>query len=868
MRLIFKLSCCFFLQAIPLVAQDIFVPDRDENLTLNGRDIRSISYFGIEQLDDEVLILKPSLKQGWRWIAAKNIPYAKGTFNLFIHDGYIYTDFKGRIRSNFRRAKSRKNLTEQVRSNVFHLAFLSGEGKDEEVFVFIATDKATRATLQIDSAIFGERKQFEYDLADREARLLRIINGKNMPEWQPMFFEREKPLRQKMDFTQRWRFKKGSLANAAQPELNDAAWEQVSLPHSWNRTDMYDNRNFNDGLDIYTNYWRGDGWYRKTFVPPSEAKGKKLWIEFEAANQTATVYLNGKLVGNHIGGYLTFKFDITDKVIYGKPNVIAVKVNNDFSVDIPPHVGDFNFGGGLTREASLIITPSTYLASSKLTTPLVRHDSASLSATTVICNDANLSSLHLVTNLISPDGFIVASSVAPIQTTEKRTTVIQHLKPIAYPHLWSPETPTLYRVVQTLYENERAIDETTTYIGFRFYDFNADSGFFLNGKRLQLRGVNLHQDRFGYGHAVPDSLKVQDVRLFKEMGCNFIRLAHYPHDESVLDECDRLGVIVYAEIPFVNTVGREKFFTNTKAMLKEMIQRDWNHPSIIFWGVANETVEPWIRDEDLMLVRKLVGELHQIAKAEDPSRITIQAQNTIADTLTASITDALGRNRYSGWYSKRIEDFGKQLDMDRKAHPEWRVLISEYGADAKRGFHVEKPERMDFSETYQVVFHESYLKQIESRPWIAGGAVWNGADFASHAKMGNIPRINEKGLVDYKRIPKDAYYFYQSRWTQKPMVYLVSHTRQVMIGKPNEVKAIRAFSNCDSVKLFHNGKSLGTQTKDFLWKTTMNEGDHHFEAHAFKDGRLVKDAIRFRYVLEKTSSSINLNATEADATRK
>lgn len=850
---------------MPLIAQDIFTPDAKENQTLKNQSITTISYFGIETLDS-VLILKPTLKEGWRWIAAKNIPHTKGAFNLFIHDGYIYTDFKGNVRSNFRRAKSRKNLTDKVQSNVFHLAFLSGEGKDEEVFVFIATDEAKRATLVLESSLFGIEKKLEYDLAAGEARLLRIINGKAMPEWQPMFFEREKPLRQKMDFTQGWKFKKGNIANAAQEGFNDSDWERVSLPHTWNHTDLYDDRNINDGLDIYANYYRGDGWYRKTFVPPTDAKGKKLWIEFEAANQIADVYLNGEFVRNHIGGYLNFKVDISDKVKYGKPNLIAVKVNNHFNIDIPPHVGDFNFGGGLTREVSLIFTHSTHIASSKFSTPIVTPDSATLHAATVIANEGIAKSLRLVSNLISPAGFIVASAETRLQAKSNQPiTISQRFKPIAYPDLWSPDHPTLYRVVQTLYEDDRPVDETTTNIGFRFFDFTSDKGFFLNGKRLQLRGVNLHQDRFGYGYAVPDSLKVQDIHLFKEMGCNFIRLAHYPHDESVLDECDRLGLIVYAEIPFVNTIGREKFFINTKAMFRDMIRRDWNHPSIIFWGVANETVEPWITDEDLSLVRKLVGELHQLAKEEDPTRLTIQAQNTIADTLTASLTDVLGRNRYSGWYSKSVEDFGKQLDIERKAHPEWRVLISEYGADAKRGFHVENPARMDFSETYQVFFHESYLNQIEERPWIAGGAVWNGADFASHAKMGNIPRVNEKGLVDYKRVPKDAYYFYQSRWSEKPMVYLVSHTRRVMFGKPNEVKAIRAFSNCDSVELFHNGKSLGTQTKNFIWQVVMNEGEHHFQARAIKSGAVVNDAIRFRYMLEKQSSN-TLNAGEADAT--
>ncbi len=865
MVLSLKLSCWILLLASPLVAQEIFTPDAEENRRLKGKSINEVSYFGIETLDAS-LVLKPSLKQGWRWIAAKAVPYSKGEFSVFVHDGYVYTDFKGDVRSNFRRAKLRKNLAPLVSANVFHLAFLSGEGKDEEVIVFLATDEPKRATLAVDSSVFGEAKTFTYDLAAGEARLLRIINGKKIAEWQPMFFERTVPLRHTLDFNQAWKFKKGPIANAQRPDFNDAEWERVSLPHTWNRTDLYDDRNLNDGLDIYTNYYRGDGWYRKSFVPPTSAKGKKLWVEFEAANQVAEVFLNGQKIGEHIGGYLNFKVDISERVVYGRANLLAVRVNNAFTVDIPPHVGDFNFGGGLTREAWLHIAHQTHIASTEITTPTVTLDSATLRVVTHIKHDGSDKPLRLVTNLISPDGFIITSLRSTLYgKTHETISITQESRALKDLALWSPESPTLYKVVQTLYDEQTALDELSTHIGFRFYDFTANDGFYLNGKRLQLRGVNLHQDRFGYGYAVPDSLKVQDIRLFKEMGCNFIRLAHYPHDESVLNECDHLGLIVYAEIPFVNTVGREKFFENTKAMLREMIERDRHHPSIVFWGVANETVEPWITDEDLLLVRKLVGELHHLAKTLDPTRLTVQAQNTIADTLTAGLTDVLGRNRYLGWYSKHVDDFGKQLDEEHRRCPQWRLLISEYGADAKRGYHVETPSRMDFSETYQVLFHESYLNQIEARPWLAGGAVWNGADFASHAKMGNIPRVNEKGLVDYKRAPKDAYYFYQSRWSKKPMVYLVSHTKSVMVGKPNEIKQIRAFSNCDSVELFHNGKSQGVQTQTFTWQLRLNEGEHVLEARGIKNGMITHDTIRFRYAIQKDTSP-KLNAGESDAT--
>ncbi len=849
-------SVFLFLPVVGFPQTQFFTPDAKENQALLGKDIKTISYFGIEDLGEK-FILKPALKSDWRWIAAKNIPHPKGAFSAFVMDGYVYANFKGDIRSSLRRVKARKDITALVQSNAFHIAFENGEGKDEEVILFIATTEKKRVEILIDKSVFGAARRLVYSLAAGDARLLKISHGEKMNEWQPLAFP-TKPARRRIDFTQEWKFTTGNPKNAESVGFNDSKWERVALPHTWNATDQYDDRNLNDGLDIYANYYRGDAWYRKTFTPPDDANGKKLWIEFEAANQTAEVWLNGKPLGKHIGGFLNFKFDLTDKLMFGKPNVVAVKVNNAYSPDIPPHVGDFNMPGGLNREASLHITNNTHIESVAITTPAVSKSAASLNAVTQVRNDGETKTLTLATNLISPEGYIVAT-MTTTATVEKFQTHLftQSVAEIAYPALWSPESPVLYQVVSRIYDTAEmesgnrapALDEITTNIGFRWFEFTADKGFFLNGKRLQLCGVNLHQDRFGYGNAVPDSVRVQDLRLFKAMGINFVRLAHYPHDESMLDECDRLGIIVYTEIPYVNSVGREAFFENTKTMLRELIRRDRNHPSIVFWGVANETIEPWLTDEDLKLCLKLIAELHALAKSEDPTRLTIQAQNTLADTSVMNLTDVVGRNRYSGWYQRTIEDFGKIMDEEHRLHPHWKILISEYGADAKRGFHVDDPQRMDFSETYQVKFHEGYLKQLGEREWIAGGAVWNGADFASHAKQGNIPRINEKGLVDYKRVPKDAYYLYQSKWSQKPMAYIVSHTRTRLFGKPNEIKPLRVFTNCDSLELFHNGKSLGMQKATFVWNVQWSEGEHVFTAKGTKRGDSATDQLNIDYII-------------------
>jgi beta-galactosidase len=284
-------------------------------------------------------------------------------------------------------------------------------------------------------------------------------------------------------------------------------------------------------------------------------------------------------------------------------------------------------------------------------------------------------------------------------------------------------------------------------------------------------------------------------------------------------------------------------------MLREMIRRDRNHPSIVFWGIANETHSEWLTDEELVYVERALRELNGTVHEEDPTRFSAQAQNTIADTTIIGITDVIGRNRYFGWYSEGIENFGLTMDREHRAHPDWRILITEYGAGAKRGFHVENPERFDFSETYQVKFHEGILNQIESRPYLAGGSIWNMFDFASQNKIGSIPRINQKGMGTYDRIPKDVFYFYKSRWTDDPMVYVVSPTWNRRSGLGDELKSVRVFSNTDEVELYVNGSSVGAQRDSFVWSVAFVQGRNELKAigRDVITGRSVIHEIRVHY---------------------
>ncbi|MDZ7409044.1 MAG: glycoside hydrolase family 2 protein [candidate division KSB1 bacterium] len=824
----------------------LFTPSIEINRQLQGKDIAAVDFYGLVP-DEKDFTIHPSLRPGWTWLSAKNVRHKDKTISFFLHNGDLYCDET--IVSNFRRRKAKKNVTELVQANTFHLAFLRGDGKDEEVLIFIATDTDKQVEVKIDRTLLGVEKRLRYQLAAGDAKLLRIALQSLRPEWEPLYVKPRHPLRQRINLNHDWKFHKGDVANAQAPNLNDANWEPVALPHSWNAGDIIDDRNFNDGLDIYTSYWRGISWYRKQFTVDQTCRGKKIFIEFEAANQVAEVWLNGVHLGQHIGGYLGFEFEVTSLIKFDRSNLLAVKVDNRFDYDIPPHTGDFNMMGGITREVWLKVTEKVHVVSTFVTTPEVSHHAATVKVVTEIKNDANhAKELRLVASVVNAEGFIVASMESHARVEKNALhTLTQQSGAIPQPRLWSPEEPNLYTVYSHLYDGETLVDEYASPLGFRWFEFDSQKGFFLNGKYLKLRGVNLHQDRFGYGPAVPDSLRVQDLRLFKKMGINFVRLAHYPHDPVMLQECDRLGILVWEEIPYVNTVGREKFIDNCKNMLAEMIARDRNHPAIIFWGIANETAEAWMPASEVPYIRKTLQALHDLAKALDTTRLTVQAQNNMVDYDLAGITDCIGFNRYFGWYRGAIEDFGKDIDELHQKYPHWKILISEYGADAKRGYHVENPERFDFSEDYQLRFHEGYLRQINERPWLGGSAVWNGCDFASEHKIGNIPRLNQKGLVDYRRRPKDAYYFYQSQWSQEPMVYIVSHTWRHRSGNNGEKKRIRILSNCDVVELFLNGQPLGAKEEDFVWEVAFHEGENELFARARKDEVTVSDRVKLYF---------------------
>lgn len=657
--------------------------------------------------------------------------------------------------------------------------------------------------------------------------------------------------REKININNDWKFIKGDYSYGYSENLIVAGWEKVDLPHTWNVWDSFDDRDPSGDPDfeIAEYYYRGPGWYRKNIFIPGSDKGKRIFIEFEAANAVANVWVNEIEVGNHIGGYSGFKFDITNQIKFDEENIIAVRADNSYNYDIPPQRADYTMYGGIYRDVYIIKTNQSYFEKNLISTSTVNGKKAEVRITSYIKNNLNENFEGIVKiSLSDPDGKVILKSNvnANINNSEEKNIASDKFI-IANPKLWSPDHPNIYTAEIKLEKDGEIIDEVTEHFGLRWFSMDADEGFSLNGEYLKMKGVNRHQDRYGYGNALPNELHREDFKMIKEMGANFVRLAHYQQDPVVLDMCDSLGLLVWEEIPVVTSVGKEKFKENAKVMLREMITQHYNHPSIIIWGLMNETVRTQ-PDDQLYINVEICKELSELADQLDPYRLTAQAQMLARGEDILKYSDIRGWNKYWGWYYGEFEDFGPFMDEKREVAPDQPCIISEYGAGSKRGFHMENPTFPDFSEDWALQSHQSHWKQISDRKWIAGSAVWNMFDFASDEKAGNIPHINQKGLASFDRQPKDVYYFYQSVWSDKPMVYIVSHTWLEREGKENETKRLEVLSNCEEVELFLNGESLGKDSdSSFVWNVRFKPGENKIKAEALKEGIKVTDEIKINY---------------------
>ena len=567
---------------------------------------------------------------------------------------------------------------------------------------------------------------------------------------------------------------------------------EVHLPHTWNAQ---------DGQDGNNDYWRGKGTY--TISLPAPTPGMRQYISFEGANHVAEVSCNGRFVGIHKGGFSTFHFELMDFLQPGN-NVLTVTVDND-SPCIYPQKADFTFFGGLYRPVSWIEVPVQHFDLLKDGTQGIFVTAQADGATRVDLFTTDAEGCTVRLRLLDADGRTVHEATAP--AAEHTAFECK----ISQPHLWDGRRdPYCYRAEAVLERNGNALDTVQAVYGYRSFSVDANRGFFLNGKSNPLHGVSRHQDRQDMGWAITEAEHRQDMELIAEIGANAVRLAHYQHSQVFYDLCDRYGMAVWAEIPFISQFMAEaEAQENTETQLRELIAQNYNHPSIFFWGISNEIT---MTGESDALYENLCR-LNALAKQLDPGRLTTMAHlNTVpAGHPHTEITDVQGFNVYKGWYIGEIGDNAPYLDEMHAAMPNRPIALSEYGADADVRWHSASPRNHDYTEEYQALYHEGLLKTFAARPYLWGTFVWNMFDFAADARSeGGVKGRNCKGLVSYDRtVCKDAFYIYKAYWTDEPMIHLCG--KRFANRAPSE-RTIKVYTNCPEVSLRVNGVVTQTQT--------------------------------------------------------
>ncbi len=623
-------------------------------------------------------------------------------------------------------------------------------------------------------------------------------------------------------FNTGWRFLRSDAAGAQATAFTDTTWTAVTLPHTWNAT---------DGQDGGNNYYRGVAWYRRHYTPPATATGKRIYLQFDAANIVADVYVNGTTIGQHRGGFSRFRFDVTAAMTVGADNVVAVKVSNAAVTDVAPLDADFTFFGGLYRDAHLLITDSVHIdtedsASSGvyLDTTAVTAASANLRARVRVKNSGTTSQAVTVdTVVVRADGTVqtrlsATGTVAPGATQELAVSAT-----IANPHLWNGTAdPYLYSVTAELRAGTLVTDWVTVPLGFRFYSIDAAQGFSLNGQYVDLHGVNRHQDRLGMGWAITGAQHDEDMALIREMGANVIRLSHYQQAEYFHDLADKAGMVLWAEIPLVNSITDSiAFTTNARQQMIELIRQNYNHPSILFWGIGNE------QRSDTTATNNLLTNLNTLTHAEDPTRVSTYAQCCTSDTggLPAH-ADTVGYNTYYGWYTAfgTYDQFGAWADNLHALRPTWKLGISEYGAGGALTQHAEPPVAPDpygafHPEEWQNLVHEAHWRQMKTRRYLWSKIIWNMFDFAVDSRdEGEAPGRNDKGMVSYDRkTRKDAFHWYKANWNTTPVVYISSRR---FTSRASATVPVKVYSNLTSVQLTVNGSVIGTLTSTdrvFRW---------------------------------------------------
>ena len=616
----------------------------------------------------------------------------------------------------------------------------------------------------------------------------------------------------------------------------DHATEQVNLPHTWNAV---------DGNDGNGSYLRTTGVYTRTFTAPKQPReGGRTYVEVLAAALNSTVKVNGQVSTTHEGGFSIFRADVTDLCHEGE-NELTIEVSNEDTPSMYPSSADFTFYGGLYRGVNLISVPDAhfdldyYGGPGMMVTPVPTEDGgANFTIKSFVTNPAD--DLTVMYSIEDCFGREVASAVRGSADTEVTIYV-----PDA--QLWSMDEPNLYTVVATLQRNNEEVDEIAANVGVRSFKVTPDEGFSINGVPTPLRGVSRHQDRVFEGNALTAEEHYDDAMLIKELGANTIRLAHYQHSQDFYDACDEIGFAVWAEIPFISVFKKgEGAHKHVMEEMKELIIQNYNHPSIMFWGISNEILIGGISQE----LVDTHHDLEKLCKELDPTRLTTIAHvsTTPVNGPMHHITDLESYNHYFGWYGGKMEQNGPWLDQFHAEHPDICIGISEYGCEGIINWHSNTPQCKDYTEEYQALYHEHMAQVFEDRPWVWASHVWNMFDFGCAARNeGGVSGRNNKGLVTMDRkTKKDSYFVYQAYWTQTPMVHIAGRRHAQRAGETTEIKV---YSNQDTVVLYVNGKEVGQQTahRVFKFNAALNEGFNTIVAVAGD----VKDSITLEKVAEE-----------------
>ena len=624
----------------------------------------------------------------------------------------------------------------------------------------------------------------------------------------------------------------------------ECAQEKVNLPHTWNAV---------DGQDGGADYFRGTCRYSKTIKKSDLPEADCYYLEIRGANSSADVYADGVKLASHDGGYSTWRVDLTKSL--GDETLIEIDVDNAPNERVYPQMADFTFYGGLYRDVNIICVSEShfdldyYGTPGLKVTPEIKGADAEIEIEAYVTNKKD--GLTFRYTILDAEGNVVATKVTDDDDEDFEIKNV---------HLWhGRKDPYLYTAKVELLDGEKVLDEISTRFGCRTFKIDPKEGFFLNGEKYPLRGVSRHQDRWGIGNALLPEHHKEDMDLICEVGANTIRLAHYQHDQYFYDLCDERGMVIWAEIPYISqhmSTGRE----NTISQMKELITQNYNHASIVVWGLSNEITMKGAADPDLIENHKILNDLcHDM----DKTRLTTIACLTMCDPDSeyVKIPDVISYNHYFGWYGGEASMNGPWFDRFHKNIPDRPIGCSEYGCEALN-WHTSKPQQGDYTEEYQAYYHEELIRQLYTRDFIWSTHVWNMFDFGADARQeGGENGQNHKGLVTMDRkYKKDSFYAYKAWLSDEPFVHLCGKR---YIDRVEDVTKVTVYSNLPEVELFANGESLGKKTAadHFFYFDVPNVGETKLTAVAgdFKDESTIKkvDKINEEYVFKEKGAILN-----------